>query len=119
MTAWKKQTDAQKAASRERVRKWKIENRERYLANRKQYNRFREYGLAHGDFMSMLEEQNYLCAACDTPLFDDKNTHVDHNHSTGKIRGLLCQACNLALGMVKENVETLLKLGVYLEKHRG
>ena len=60
------------------------------------------------DYNLMLKYQDFLCAICKTPsdkfrrLFD-----VDHCHSTGKIRGLLCLNCNKGVGLFKDNVATL------------
>ena len=45
-----------------------------------------------------------------------KVPHVDHDHITGKVRGLLCGSCNRALGLIKDNLETLVRLQKYLEK---
>ena len=55
------------------------------------------------------------CAAC------HKSTGlvIDHNHSTGAIRDVLCGACNQAIGMVSENTDTLRNLAQYLENHNG
>lgn len=99
--------------------KWIVENRERHLATRKKWYRLKEYGLTPERLAEMLTSQNSTCACCETELFGGGETHVDHNHITGKVRGLLCMPCNLAIGMVKENIDTVLKLGIYLEKHRG
>lgn len=65
----------------------------------------------------MLINQNDSCATCyrHKSIFN-KALVVDHDHKTGKIRGLLCSDCNLSLGMVKDNVATLFNLGNYLEK---
>ena len=55
------------------------------------------------------------CEACgSSPGFGTKGLHIDHNHSTLQIRGVLCQGCNLALGLVQENVERLLSLIGYV-----
>jgi hypothetical protein len=62
----------------------------------------------------MLSKQGDVCAICAT----DKPTRVgwvvDHCHSTGRVRGILCGNCNTALGMVKDNPETLLAAVTYL-----
>lgn len=47
-------------------------------------------------YLDMLEQQNHQCAICGCHI--NGNSHLDHNHVTGKIRGLLCPICNMALG---------------------
>jgi hypothetical protein len=71
----------------------------------------RTYGISLEQFRIMIERQGGLCAACRT----DPATQLDHDHSTGKIRGALCLQCNAALGQVKDSQEKLRKLIAYLQ----
>ena len=87
---------------------------------RSQYLR-RNYGLSFDEFESMLSEQNNCCAICGTnkPSKNKgryKRFHVDHDKN-GKIRGLLCKSCNIALGEVEDNIHTLKSMIQYLESH--
>lgn len=102
----------------ERLRQWKVENRKRHLLHRRT-SRFRIYGLNEAKFDALLAAQNNKCPGCETALLADRSTNIDHDHETGKVRGLLCVRCNVALGLVRDSTETLLRLGVYLEKNRG
>ena len=61
--------------------------------------------------------QDGLCAICERHP-EDGVLRVDHDHSTGKIRGLLCRHCNLALGNMSDDVSLLRKAIAYLEKHQ-
>jgi hypothetical protein len=61
----------------------------------------------------MIEAQGGTCATC-----DGKPEHVDHDHATGKVRGVLCFNCNQALGNVRDSVETLARLRTYLRRHQ-
>jgi len=61
------------------------------------------------------EEQNKKCAICEEDLSWDK-IHVDHNHSTNKIRGLLCENCNRMLGMAHDDIGILIGAVNYLEE---
>ena len=65
----------------------------------------------------MVMTQDGRCAICER-LPEDEVLRVDHDHSTGKIRGLLCRHCNLALGNMKGDISLLRKAIAYLEKHR-
>ena len=77
----------------------------------------REFGISLNMFNEMLKKQEFSCGCCTIPLNGGRETHVDHCHATGKVRGLLCGPCNQALGLVKESVATLKNLIDYLEEH--
>ena len=80
------------------------------------------YGLTKNQLDFMHEQQEGVCAICDTPLSlisgktKKGKAHVDHCHKTGKVRGLLCTKCNTLLGMADDNIATLKKAISYLEK---
>lgn len=86
------------------------------------YNRNREktyteiYGITVDQYDQMLEAQDNCCAICLEEFTD--TAHVDHNHSTGKVRELLCISCNNMLGRAKDNAETLIRAANYLIKHK-
>ena len=65
------------------------------------------YGITVETFDKMVEEQHGCCAACEKPT---EQLVVDHDHATGKVRGLLCNNCNLALGHVQDSIERLMQL---------
>lgn len=83
--------------------------------NRPWIDRLKRYGLSEGDFMVLYEMQLGRCDLCKNTLEIGKNCHVDHDHKTGYIRGLLCGSCNLMLGHAKDNIETLKRAIEYLE----
>lgn len=66
----------------------------------------------------MLARQMYRCASCDSDKPGPSDWHVDHNHDTGKVRGIVCHWCNLAIGHAYDDPEILRKLTAYLEKYR-
>ena len=78
------------------------------------------YGITLEDYDKMLEEQEGLCAnpSCYNTEKEGKRLHVDHNHRTGEVRGLLCNGCNTAAGLAQDNPEILEGLAQYL-KDRG
>ncbi len=78
------------------------------------------YGITINDYNCLLEKQNKKCAICDMTLNSNSKTKhlcVDHDHKTGKVRGLLCGNCNRLLGNAKDNVEILQKAIEYLNAH--
>jgi len=68
----------------------------------------------------MLHSQNGLCAICGKPPsrrnVKEMLLHVDHNHKTGKIRGLLCNSCNRGIGLLGDNPDTLFAAEGYLRR---
>ena len=70
------------------------------------------YGLTIDDVQTMLNQQGGNCATCESAFVGQP--HIDHCHTTGKVRGLLCGPCNRALGMVKDQVDVLLRMVDYL-----
>lgn len=76
----------------------------------------KNYGITVEEYDAMLASQGEVCKVCKGPPLGKGRYHVDHDHVTGKIRGLLCHKCNVALGMVRDNVEHLKALIAYLEE---
>ena len=72
----------------------------------------RNYGLTRQELDALVEAQGGLCAICEI----NPAVHVDHHHVTGKIRGVLCFTCNVALGQLKDDVGLFRKTIEYLER---
>ena len=77
-----------------------------------------KYGISYKEYLSMLQAQGGVCCICKgagritTHLLSP--LQVDHNHKTGKVRRLLCQPCNTALGKIREDVEVLDRMRSYI-----
>jgi hypothetical protein len=82
------------------------------------YARYKRYGITKEEYDRLNTKQGGLCAICgtDTPGRNHQTLYIDHDHSTGKVRGLLCCDCNLLLGYAKDNKTVLLKSIKYLEE---
>lgn len=85
------------------------------------------YGITQEQYDSMRESQDYKCLICDThetevPKGNSASyktaLHIDHCHSTGEIRGLLCTNCNTMLGKAKDNIVILQSAIFYLTKEQ-
>ena len=86
-----------------------------YDVNRK-YSLKSNYGLTPDEYDKLFEMQEGRCAICKTPQEElPKRLHVDHDHKTGKIRGLLCQKCNHGLGQFNDNSSLLYEAIKYLK----
>ena len=81
------------------------------LKDGKERHRYNTYGLWSSNYEALLESQGGVCAICGEPP-----TVVDHDHKTGKVRGLLCSGCNLALGHMKDNAGALRAAADYLDR---
>jgi hypothetical protein len=69
------------------------------------------------DYEKMLVEQDYKCYCCSVEhSILKKGLFVDHCHATGKVRGLLCNSCNSALGYAKDNIDVLTNMIKYLQR---
>jgi hypothetical protein len=91
---------------------WKLQNRRYWLKC--------SYNITLEEYNNKLIDQNHRCAICnsdETQVYMQK-LFVDHCHKTNKIRGLLCQACNIALGNLKDSVTILNSAIAYVEKHK-
>ena len=91
--------------------------KENVWANKLQYR----YGITVEDYESLLKEQDYSCAICKTKNPSSKRKgsnkfHVDHCHSTGKVRGLLCNSCNTAIGYLNDDETNLVSALRYLRR---
>jgi hypothetical protein len=76
----------------------------------------RVHGISAEDYARMLSQQGGGCAICGAPQKSTtkRRLHVDHDHVTGKVRGLLCSRCNVALGYFGDDPNRLLSASAYL-----
>lgn len=93
------------------------ENKDKIQPRLTGYALKRRYGMTVDDYEAILVKQEYKCAICEIDKCQSgRNFAVDHSHGTGKIRGLLCSACNQGLGNFKDKTEFLKKAINYLDK---
>ena len=87
----------------------KIKSREEIL---------KEHNITAKQYQEFLNNQNNKCAICGINFSDIKPTsiHIDHDHNTNKIRGILCLNCNIAIGLFKDNIYALNQAIKYLQK---
>jgi hypothetical protein len=112
---------------REYEKNYRIKNRESCLIRDKKNYRIRmnrnpikegirklgnhlksRYGITVAQYQELKKAQNYKCAICSTPESElNHSLFVDHNHTNGKVRGLLCRLCNSGLGNFKDSLEII------------
>lgn len=118
--------DCNRTLCRERLRakirsgQARVEYKKRYKVKRwtKLLN---QYGITRAEYEELESKQDFKCAICEQPearMYKDALCRliVDHDHETGKIRGLLCYSCNLGLGCFKDDPERLKRAANYLNE---
>ncbi len=129
-------------ANRERIRetinRYRKENPEKTRALKKRYNEsprgrayrqrynavhgrkrvLAQYGFTNEDYTRLAAAQDYSCLICGVESWMEPggSLHIDHDHATGKVRGLLCRHCNLGLGRFRDNVSLLESAIQYLRR---
>ena len=117
---------------KQRVLKWQRENRDRYRASQRRIKQSpegkrrereghlrRTHGITQADYDAMVEAQKGRCKICGRRPAEGKSFHIDHDHVTGRIRGLLCSSCNHALGLFAESPERLRRAASYVTRPKS
>lgn len=90
----------------------------RQIYNRN-YKFKKRYGINLFEYNNLLASQDFKCAICGiNHMKDGKKLHVDHDHGTNKVRGLLCGGCNRAIGILLDSTELLFKAIHYLNRNK-
>lgn len=106
------------ANARSRAHHAKHKHKPEYLTKRLDSYYKRQYKLTFEERLTLIKAQDYKCAICGTTLLDrGTHTHTDHDHDTGKVRGILCTNCNRGLGHFQDNEEFLMAAIKYLQAH--
>jgi hypothetical protein len=114
---WYRTNPEEAEKCRAATRKWNAENPER-----KRAQELRKYGLTPDDVSALRETQGGRCAIC-REVFDPRprrrhSEHIDHDHETGAVRGLLCQLCNVALGALRDDPALVDAAAAYLRRKK-
>ena len=136
----KKYRSRPEVKERERLRRQKYQTTEEYKAYQKKYKQSikykrqsseysrtvgakllnraslykRKYGIELQEYESLVKLQNGVCAVCGEISSSGRRLAIDHSHTTGRVRGLLCNNCNVGLGLAGDNIYRLLQLAEYL-----
>lgn len=112
-----------KECRKQESKDWYEQNKDRKKELSQKYRHIKKdkdlqatYGIDLATYHKMLAEQNHQCKICSAHQDTLKRAMcVDHDHKTGKVRGLLCDTCNRSLGLLKDNIDTLMKAVKYLK----
>lgn len=83
-------------------------------ARRRIAYREKVYGISAEDWNALFDSQGRVCAICKSDTPGKRHWSTDHCHTTGKVRGILCAPCNLALGALRDDPATVMRLHAYL-----
>lgn len=121
-----------KAAIAVKAKEWNDKNKdkvkqaqkERYqnIKHERRVNSLKQlYGITAADYERMLADQGGACAICGSTDHKSSRTKyfaVDHDHTTGEVRGVLCHSCNKGLGLLQDNPKVLKAAASYLERQK-
>lgn len=109
--------ESYKVKNKDKLRdKWRKASRKCYNYDKKKARELkRRYNITIDEYNKLYDAQHGKCCICGI----DQTLVVDHCHRTGKIRGLLCNGCNMAIGKLGDSVETLEKAIAYLKDNAG
>jgi Recombination endonuclease VII len=100
---------------KEQMKAIKAKKPELYNKIRRNSSYKRNYGITLLQYEDMCVQQDNMCASCGKT----EKLFIDHCHTTGKIRGLLCRYCNSLIGFAKDDPEMLRRAAIYVRRTRG
>ncbi len=101
---------------RAKDREYYAANREKKRLNKRRATLKNKHAMSLVEWESLFIGQGKSCAICKSTEHGNRDWHVDHFHTTGKVRGALCHNCNLLLGQAKDDIGRLQAAIQYLEK---
>ena len=120
---WRKYGRDRYAMKREELiaygKEWRTKNEAKYRRSYRQSRLKKKYGITIEQYEAMAAKQGGKCLACgEVPKgkAHAARLHLDHCHASGRLRGMLCYQCNLALGLVKDNIQILEGLIAHLKR---
>lgn len=101
------------------MQKWHADNRKRDLTKDRLNWVQRMYGISKEDYIAMENEQQGSCYICGMANSNGRKLSLDHDHTTGKVRRLICHKCNVILGMSEDDISRLSLCIEYLDEFSG
>lgn len=112
------ETAEERKKRNEYLAKWRLKNVDKVKEQSRVKHLQRKFNLTAEQYDTMSKTQGGVCAICQDKCETGMNLAVDHCHTTGKIRGLLCKNCNTAIGLFKEDTDNMLKAIKYIKSHK-
>ena len=92
--------------------------RKKHKAKVQLRGRLARYGISESEFSELWRKQAGCCAICGITL-DGGKYRIDHDHATGRVRGLLCVSCNTGIGLLRDSAEVLMSAAKYLSENHA
>ena len=122
LAANKERIRARYVANKEKINeystKWQKANPEKAKVIRRRTTLKCKYGITPEEWDVLFDSQGKKCAVCASTATTGKGWNTDHDHVTGKVRGILCLHCNTLIGYAKDDIDTLYAAIRYLESFR-
>jgi hypothetical protein len=112
------ETAEERKKKNEYLAKWRLKNADKVKEQSRVKHLRRKFNLSPEQYDIMSKAQKNVCAICQEKCETEMNLAVDHCHTTGKIRGLLCKNCNTAIGLFKEDIDNMLRAIEYIKSHK-
>jgi hypothetical protein len=114
----KKHRDKNKERRARQLREWRSKSPEKRYEYNRDYAYRSKYGMRFSEAQALLDSQDGKCLICKDAikLGGTGGPGVDHDHTTGAVRGVLCKSCNLGLGCFRDNEALLLSAIAYLKR---
>ena len=120
---YKREQQLKKPALRQRRdRTWRAAHPDRVRVYGRRWVLKNKFGMTLEDYDRLFEAQGGVCAICKSPHSGHRKVRdliIEHDHTTGRVRGLTCQFCNHGLAGFKDNIDNLKAAILYLEKHHA
>ena len=104
-----------KEKNKERLKEYGKRNYQKNKDRMRNYTLKRNYGITSDKYAELFNSQNGVCAICGRTNKDGRRLAIDHDHITKKVRGLLCNKCNVSLAGFGDDKHLLIKILSYLE----
>ena len=115
----KKQAKEYRDSHKDQIHVYQKEHQVKNRMRKRAYWTLKRYGITVEYFEQMFEKQKGCCLGCGIHQDDlKKSLNIDHDHSTGKVRGLLCNPCNLLLGRIEKDIKVARRLIRYILKNK-
>jgi hypothetical protein len=115
--AAKRAYDADPEKLRSKTRAWRDANPDKAKLSSRRWQ-LKRFGVTPEQWDAIFKAQGERCAICHTSdPHDNRGWHTDHDHTTGKMRGILCRNCNFALGQIRDNPMIARAMADYLDMH--